>query len=197
MSMEPTIIDSMMTHEEMLLQNPGMEAPPDILKELECENIVYYGFDGKVHQGQIVMHKKAIPDVILFFEQAFLLGFPVKSVIPTADIKYQWNDEVSCDDNNSSGYNFRYIGGTTRISKHALGLAFDINPVQNPYIKYDENAQELWRAPKDAGYDESVAGTLFASHPLVLLLKSKGWKWGGDWKKEEGPVDYQHFEKVI
>ena len=83
------------------------------------------------------------------------------------------------------------------MSNHARGLAFDINPVQNPYIKYNELGEELWRAPKHATYDESALGTLSTLHPLVILLKSKGWKWGGDWKKEEGPVDYQHFEKVI
>lgn len=192
--MEQPIIDSNMLPKEMLLQNPTMEAPIDVLEQLECRNIIYYSFDGKVHQGQVVMSKKAMSDVVLFFEQAFLLHFPIKSVIPIADKKYQWNDEISCNDNNSSGYNFRYIGGTTRMSNHALGLAFDINPVQNPYIKHNEKGRELLRAPKNATYDESISGTLFANHPLVIFLKSKGWIWGGDWKKEEGPVDCQHFE---
>lgn len=195
--MEQPIIDSSMSYEEMLLQNPNMEAPQDVLEELESRDIIYYGYDGKVHLGQIVMHKKAIEDVVLFFEEAYTLQFPIKSVIPIADKKYVWDDEVSCNDNNSSGYNFRYIAGTTKMSNHARGLAFDINPVQNPYIKYNENQEELWRAPKDAIYDVSIPGTLFAGHPLVELLKSKGWKWGGDWKNEGGPVDYQHFEKSI
>ncbi len=192
--MEQPIVDSKMSHEEMLLQNQNMEAPEDVLEQLESKDVTYYGFDGKIHRGQIVMNKKAIKDVVLFFEQAFLIRFPIQSVIPMADTRYMWDDEASCNDNNSSGYNFRYIGGTTRMSNHALGLAFDINPLQNPYIKYDEKSTELWRAPKSAVYDETVAGTLTASNPLVLLLKSKGWEWGGDWKKEEGPVDYQHFE---
>jgi hypothetical protein len=188
------VTDSTLSQEEMLLQNPAMEAPQDVLEQLECKEVTYYGYDGKVHQGQIVMHTKAMADVVLFFKEAFRIHFPIKSVVPIADKKYMWDDEASCDDNNSSGYNFRYIGGTTRMSKHALGLAFDINPVQNPYIKYDENAQELWQAPKEAEYDESVAGTLFTGHPLVILLKSKGWEWGGDWSKEGGRIDYQHFE---
>ncbi len=192
-----TIIDSALSHQKMLLQNPDMEAPNDVLEQLESRDIRYYGFDGNIHQGQIVMHREAIADVVLFFEQALLLCFPITSVIPIADTKYMWNDEVSCDDNNSSGYNFRYIAGTTRMSNHARGLAFDINPLQNPYIKYDEHAHELWRAPKRATYDESLSGTLTALHPLVILLQSKGWIWGGAWKKEEGVVDYQHFEKKI
>lgn len=192
--MRNSIIDSNLSHEEMLLQNPNMEALQDVLEQLECKEVTYYGFDGKVHKGQIVIHAKATEDVILFFEQALLLKFPIKSVIPIADKKYMWDDEASCNDNNSSGYNFRYIAGTTKMSNHARGLAFDINPVQNPYIKYNEESVELWRAPKYGTYDPSIPGTLTASHPLVAFLKSKGWTWGGDWKKEEGPVDYQHFE---
>ena len=192
--MRNSIIDSNLSQEEMLLQNLNMEAPEDVLEQQECEEVTYYGFDGKVHRGQIVMNKKAMEDVVLFFEQAFLLQFLIKSVIPIADKKYMWNDEASCNDNNSSGYNFRYIAGTTKMSNHARGLAFDINPVLNPYIKYNENAKELWRAPKHGMYDPSIPGTLFKEHPLVVLLKSKGWTWGGDWKKEGGPVDYQHFE---
>lgn len=192
--MEDIIVDSTMSHEEMIAQNPNMETSGDVLEQLVSRDITYYGFDGNIHQGQIVMNKQAMEDVVLFFKEAYTLQFPIKSVIPIADTKYQWDDEVSCDDNNSSGYNFRYIGGTTRMSKHALGLAFDINPAQNPYIKFDNNAQELWRTPKHATYDTSIPGTLFTGHPLVELLKSKGWTWGGDWKKEEGPVDYQHFE---
>jgi hypothetical protein len=192
--METIHIDSALTLEEMLLQNPVMEAPQEVLEQLECKEVTYYGYDGKVHQGQVVMNTKAMADVVLFFEEAFRIQFPIKSVIPIADKKYMWDDEVSCDDNNSSGYNFRYIGGTTRMSKHALGLALDINPVQNPYIKYNEKSEELWRAPKNATYDVAIPGTLFKEHLLVELLKSKGWIWGGDWKNKDGPVDYQHFE---
>lgn len=197
MPIEYTSVDSAMSQEEMLLQNPKMQAPLEVLTQLECRDVAYYGFDGNIHQGQIIMHNKAIEDVVLFFKQALLLHFPIQSVIPISDTKYKWDDETSCDSNNSSGYNFRYIAGTTKMSNHARGLAFDINPVQNPYIKYNEESVELWRAPKNAAYDTSIPGTLFRGHPLVELLKSKGWKWGGDWKKEEGPVDYQHFEKVI
>ena len=187
-------MDSNLSQEEMLLQNPNMETPEDMLEQQECKEVTYYSFDRKVHRGQIVMNKKAMEDVVLFFEQAFLLQFPIKSVIPIADKKYQWDDEASCNDNNSSGYNFRYIAGTTKMSNHARGLAFDINPVQNSYIRYNEKSEELWRAPKDATYDTTIPGTLFRGHPLVELLKSKRWTWGGDWKNEDGPVDYQHFE---
>lgn len=194
MEVKPIVIDSKIEMGAAIQQNPSMPAPQEVLDELSLLTVTYFGFDQKIHQGQIVVHKKVAQDVALFFEEALRLQFPIEKVIPIATPKYAWDDNVSCDDNNSSGYNFRYIGGTTKMSKHARGLAFDINPVQNPYIKYDENVNELWRAPKDSSYDERAPGTLYVGHPLVTLLKEKGWEWGGDWAKEGGRIDYQHFE---
>ncbi|MCK7509072.1 MAG: M15 family metallopeptidase [Desulfobacterales bacterium] len=37
-------------------------------------------------------------------------------------------------DNNSSGFNFRVIADTNKLSLHSFGRAVDINPVQNPVI---------------------------------------------------------------
>lgn len=38
-------------------------------------------------------------------------------------------------DNNSSAFNFRFISHTTKISKHGMGMAVDINTLYNPYVK--------------------------------------------------------------
>ena len=79
------------------------------------------------------------------------------------------------------------------MSKHAEGLAFDIKPVQNPFIKFDKSLNEMWRTPKDSLYNEESPGTLNSLHPLVIHMKSLGWEWGGDWTKDSGRIDYQHF----
>ena len=31
-------------------------------------------------------------------------------------------------------FNFRYISGTRKVSKHGMGMAVDVNPLYNPYI---------------------------------------------------------------
>ncbi|MEK7452641.1 MAG: M15 family metallopeptidase [Patescibacteria group bacterium] len=192
--MEQIILDSQLPKEEILKQNPNMPAPLDVIDNLEIITLIYYGFDSILHQGQMVMHKKAVNDLKAFFQLAFKIKFPIEKVIPIAYKKYKWNDDLSCNDNNSSGYNFRFIAGTNRMSKHALGLAFDINPAQNPYIRYNEKKEEVFRAPSFALYDKQNLGTLYKDHPLVVLLKSHGWEWGGDWDIEGGRIDYQHFE---
>ena len=45
------------------------------------------------------------------------------------------SDARSMAANNTSAFNCRYVSGTTRWSEHAYGLAIDINPIQNPYVK--------------------------------------------------------------
>ena len=36
---------------------------------------------------------------------------------------------------NTSGFNCRFVGGTSRWSMHAYGEAIDVNPVENPYVQ--------------------------------------------------------------
>lgn len=192
-----TLIDSTYTREEMLAQNPENPAPEAVLFDLEPLDVVYVGYDGKYHQGQIVVHRAVVADVQSFFERAYELEFPIEKVIPISAPEYKWDDECSCTDNNSSGYNYRLIAGTDRLSRHAHGLAFDINPRENIFVRYDEEGNVTYRLPKDGVYDPKIPGTLTANHPLVAHMKKLGWVWGGDWKKEEGRVDYQHFEKNI
>ncbi|HEY0964714.1 MAG TPA: M15 family metallopeptidase [Candidatus Paceibacterota bacterium] len=191
------IIDSDMTVAEALRQNPHSEAPESIVKNLRVLQMYYIGFDMQLHRGQIVVHKKAVAPVRTFFSTAIALTFPIKSVIPVAAPEFLWDDEISCNANNSSGYNYRTIAGTTRLSRHASGLAFDINPLQNVYIRYDADGNEIARLPAHGRYDPDAPGTLHADHLLVILMKQYGWTWGGDWTPESGRVDYQHFEKVL
>ncbi len=192
---EEVIVDSDLPVAAMLAQNPVQPAPQEVLTALGSFTVRYVGFDGRLRQGQMVMHRELQRDVEDFFECALKLNFPIQSVIPISDKKFRWDDLTSCGANNTSGYNYRTIMGTDRISKHGTGRAFDVNPVQNIYVRYNAEGEEIFRAPKDSVYDEGELGTLTSSHPLVQYLKDRGWTWGGDWTPEHGAIDYQHFEK--
>jgi peptidoglycan L-alanyl-D-glutamate endopeptidase CwlK len=191
------IIDSEITHDEACAQNPHFPAPDSVLEALRVLTVTYFGFDDKIHCGQIVIHQSITQDIESFFSLATTLNFPIEKVIPIGVPRYAWSDDRSCEDNNSSGFNYRYIHGTTKLSNHALGFAFDINPVQNIYVKFDQNGTEVFRAPATGKYDPAAPGTLTADHPLVTHMRTLGWIWGGDWTKESGRIDYQHFEKQI
>ncbi len=177
---EKIIIDSNLTFEEAV---KGTKAPEEILKNLKLIDVEYFSFDGKLHKGQIIVNKDREKEVKEIFEKIKKIKFPVEKVIPI--VKYNWDDETSMRDNNSSGFNYRVIAGTKKLSLHATGNAIDINPFQNPYIK------GKLIAPKGSKYDKKAKGTILEDSEIVKLFKSKGWEWGGDWKNYK---DYQHFD---
>lgn len=189
------IIDSQMTRKQALAQNPAFPAPQEIIDSQKLLEVMYYGFDGKLHQGQVVVNKKVASDVKAFFHKAREIRFPIAHAIPAADPRYGWSDDKMMADNNTSGYNYRTIAGSTNLSNHAKGLALDVNTFLNPYIYIDNNGQVI-TDPSGATYDPSKPGTLTKDHPLVKLMEARGWTWGGDWTLENDEViDYQHFEK--
>lgn len=177
------VIDSDIAFEEAVA---GISIPQSILENLRLVDVYYYGFDEKIHKGQLVVHKDVVLDVIEIFELIRESRFPIGKVVPIS--KYGWSDEKSMRDNNTSAFNYRFISGSRVISNHAAGLAIDINPALNPYIK---NGNSL---PENCIYDTTKVGTISASSELVKEFKQRGWEWGGDWKSLK---DYQHFEKKL
>jgi hypothetical protein len=177
------VIDSDIDFEEAVA---GQNIPQSVLDNLRLVNVYYYGFDDKLHKGQLVVHKDIVLDMIEIFELIRESRFPIGKVIPIS--KYGWSDEKSMQDNNTSVFNYRFISGSRVISNHAAGLAIDINPSLNPYIK---NGKSL---PENCIYDTTKAGTILSDSDLVKEFKWRGWQWGGDWKSLK---DYQHFEKKL
>lgn len=177
------VIDSDIDFDEAVA---GQNIPQSVLENLRLVNVYYYGFDDKLHKGQLVVHKDIVLDMIEIFEIIRESRFPIGKVIPIS--KYGWSDEKSMQDNNTSAFNYRFISGSRVISNHAAGLAIDINPSLNPYIK---NGNSL---PENCIYDTTKAGTILSDSELVKEFKRRGWQWGGDWKSIK---DYQHFEKKL
>ncbi len=188
------VVDSRLTRQEALAQNPDNPCPEDILQSLDLLEVSYLGFDECQHVGQIVVAKSVIGEVEKLFKQALDIKFPIEKVVLAADPRYLWDDEKLMADNASSGFNYRLIAGSDRPSLHGRGLAFDINTRLNPYIRW-EGDQEIVQPP-DAVWDKKEPGTLYAGHPLVKLMEGLGWEWGGSWTLEKDDiVDYQHFQK--
>ena len=182
-SISEVIIDTDCDLDEAL---SGQNIPGVVKNKLELVTVSYYGFDDKIHQGKILVHKEVVSDIIKIFNFILEARFPIEKVVPICE--YKWSDEESMKDNNTCSFNYRFISGTRIHSMHASGLAIDINPFQNPYIK---NHIIL---PEGASYDTTKKGTITANSQLVEEFKKLGWNWGGDW---ESLKDYQHFEKKI
>ena len=155
-------------------------------------DVLYYSFDGKIHKGQVVIDERLAGDIQEVFRVAFETKFPIASVIPISHNHFfkneKWNeDDQSMLSDNTSAFNYRTVTGGKSLSQHAYGLAIDINPVQNPYIKGN-----IVLPPK-AVYDTLKPGTLTPDSPVVKTFIRLGWSWGGSWKSLK---DYQHFEKI-
>lgn len=183
MNPDNIIIDSAMSFAEAVA---GSNAPLEIIDSLSMVDVTYYSFDGKLHQGQMVVDARLEDDVYEIFRLIQSIKFPVGKVIPI--VAYGWKDEDSMDDNNSSSFNFRVIAGTAKLSLHSFGRAVDINPLQNPVIYPDGVI-----APGGAVYRPDNMGAFSARHPVVRTFIEKGWHWGGNFRQ---PKDYHHFEKT-
>ncbi|MFY9571516.1 MAG: M15 family metallopeptidase [Blastocatellia bacterium] len=183
------IIDSAKEKNEVF---DGLDArcPEEIRKRQRVVKVLYYSFDDKIHQGQLVIDRALEDDIQTVFQVALRERFPIHSVIPISDRRFRkdgrWDDDLSMAANNTSGFNYRQTTGGTQLSNHAFGRAIDINPLQNPYVK------EGVALPPGAKYDPSVEGTLTATDPIVRNFQRLGWKWGGEFTSLK---DYQHFEK--
>jgi hypothetical protein len=187
------VVDSMMMRPDVLRQNPNNPCPSETLEVQLLSDVRYISFDGRLHQGQIVVDHRLMHEVQLFFELARKLEFPIEKVAPA--VQFGWNDDEIMARNVSSGFNYRTIVGTNTVSLHGKGMAFDINPRINPYIRYENGSQIV--SPQGAVYDTQTPGTLTARHQLVMFMKELGWEWGGNWSPESGRVDYQHFQKNL
>ena len=162
------------------------------LSDLRYLHVLHVGFDGQAHEGEIICNKAIAEDLLEIFEQLYEAGYEIEK-IKLVD-EYNAEDEASMADNNSSCFNFRFISHTTKISNHGKGMAIDINPLYNPYIKTVngnlniEPANSTSYVDRAADFPHKIDETDLA----YQLFTAHGFSWGGAWTTSK---DYQHFEK--
>lgn len=179
---EDVVVDSQMSFDEAI---KGTTAPKSVIKTLAIVDVEYYSFDNKLHRGQIVVHKDVVNDIKEVFALIKSTKFPIQSVIPI--VRYNWNDDSSCADNNTSAFCYRKVAGSNKMSNHAYGLAIDINPFNNPF-----KSKKGRITPPGASYDTTKRGTLSQNSVITQKFLSIGWKWGGNYQTIK---DWQHFDK--
>ncbi len=160
--------------------------------DLRYVHVLHMGFDGEVKEGELVVSKKIADDVLEIFEELYKEDYPIEKVRLVDE--YDADDEASMSDNNSSAFNFRFISHTTRISKHGLGMAVDINTRYNPYVKTVNGKLSIEPANGADYVDRSKDFPHKIDHDDLCykLFKKHGFTWGGDWTHSK---DYQHFER--
>ena len=162
------------------------------VSDLRYLHVLHVGFDGQTHEGEIICNKAIADDLLEIFEELYNNNYQIEK-IKLVD-EYDADDESSMADNNSSCFNFRFISHTTKISKHGAGMAIDINPLYNPYVKtVDGNlniepANSIDYVDRSQDFPHKIDETDLA----YQLFTAHGFEWGGSWQSAK---DYQHFEK--
>ena len=161
--------------------------------DLRLLTLTYCDFDGATQQGELVCNKAIAQDLIAIFRELYRQRYPIAQIRLIDD--FDADDERSMQANNTSCFCFRAISGSRKLSKHAQGLAIDLNPLQNPCVKR-RNDGTLDVLPATARFyanrSRNFKYKITRNDLAYRLFKQRGFRWGGDWKSLK---DYQHFEK--
>jgi hypothetical protein len=91
------------------------------------------------------------------------------------------------DGNVTAGLVCRPTPGGSVLSAHSRGLAIDVNPFQNPYVRGDVVIPELASAYLDRSWHRP--GMLRRGDAATEAFAAIGWTWAGAW----GSPDHMHF----
>ncbi|MCM1113373.1 MAG: M15 family metallopeptidase [Muribaculum sp.] len=163
-------------------------------EELRYLHILHYNFEGVPAEGELVCNVSIAADLLDIFYELYRSEYRLEQVRLIDE--YDGDDTASMEANNTSCFNYREVEGTDRLSKHALGLALDINPFYNPYVTYEKDGSIRISPAEASAYadrklqfpykidEEDLCYKLFTGH---------GFTWGGNWNSSK---DYQHFQKA-
>lgn len=158
--------------------------------ELRLLRADYWGFDKRVHRGELIVHRDHARRVLVVLGKLFKAGYPIER-LELVDA-YRADDDRSMAANNTSGFNCRRVSGSSSWSEHAVGRAIDLNPLRNPYVTRGGRVSPPAGRPY-ANRARRAAGMIHANDLVVRAFAAAGWRWGGDWS---GSRDYQHFSST-
>lgn len=168
----------------------GAQAQHVVLDTLTVQHV---DFAGKTQLGVIICNKAIANDFRQIFAELYRAKYPIERIRPISE--YDNDDERSMQANNTSCYCYRNIEGSTRLSKHAQGMAIDVNPLYNPCVKRKQDGTLLVQPSTGAPYvnrGKAFKYKITRRDLCYRLFVRHGFRWGGAWRSLK---DYQHFEK--
>ncbi len=173
---------------DVLLRSTWTPECPVTVEELAYVTVSHWGFDQRFHTGEILVNTQVAEDVVEVFRRLHEIRFPIEEMRvirleeidahPTGD----WNDTTS--------FVCRPAVGSGNWSNHAYGLAIDVNPFHNPYLKGDLVLPELASAYLDRA--DQRPGMIVDGDEVVQAFAEVGWSWGGNWNSLK---DWMHFSQ--
>ena len=156
--------------------------------ELRHITLLHYDLEGHVQKGELVCNRRIAADLLSIFRQLYQQRYPIGSVRLIDD--FDADDERSMQANNTSCFCFRTVAGSAKLSKHAQGMAIDINPLFNPCVK-GRRVQPANGTPY-VDRRKAFKCKITTNDLCYRLFVAHGFRWGGAWNSLK---DYQHFEK--
>lgn len=158
-------------------------------------HIWHYNFDGEPAEGELICNRAIAQDLVEIFYALYYHEYQIEKVHLVDE--YDGDDTASMEANNTSCFNYRLVEGSSSLSRHALGLALDINPYYNPYVTYTQDGSQHV-SPEAAEVYADRSGSfpykIDENDLCYQLFTEHGFIWGGNWNSLK---DYQHFQKAI
>ena len=158
------------------------------LSDLRRVSITYVGFDGRAHQGALVVHRTVAAPVARAFGELYAARFPIRRMVPIE--AYRGSDFNSIEADNTSAFNCRSATGSSHWSEHAYGRAIDLDPIENPYVSGGSTSHAASRPYVDRASARGRPGVISEGGVVTRAFARIGWGWGGRWS---GTRDYQHL----
>ncbi|CAM4192489.1 M15 family metallopeptidase [Kibdelosporangium persicum] len=170
----------------VLARSTWQAACPVGKDDLRYLTMSFWGFDGRPHTGEMIVHAKVAEQVTGVFAKLYEARFPLEEMRVTAPAEL--TAPPTGDGNSTTAFVCRPARGRTNWSAHAYGLAIDVNPFCNPYSKGELVLPELASAYLDRG--RVRPGMIRAGDTAERAFAAIGWTWGGTWRS---PQDLMHF----
>ena len=175
------------------MQGKTYQKNPYIHREdLRHIRVLHCDYDNSIHVGELVCNQLIADRLVRIFRKLYAARYPIQRIV-LPDV-YDADDERQMRDNNTSCFCYRPIAGTARLSKHARGLAVDINSLYNPYVKVGRDGTRFVQPANAAVYcnrKRTFRYKIVGNDLCCRLFKAEGFAWGGNWRSLK---DYQHFE---
>jgi hypothetical protein len=162
-------------------------------KDLRYVKVLHRNANGNIQLGELICNKKISHLLISIFRKLYDAGYKIERMVLIDE--YGADDQKSMASNNSSCFNFRFVTGSKKVSKHGQGLAIDINPLYNPCIR-KVNGKTIVEPVEGTPYatgraNKEIPYKIDQNDLAYKLFIKNGFTWGGAWKSLK---DYQHFE---
>lgn len=158
--------------------------------QLTYLTMTFWGFDRERHTGEMIVHASVADEIVQVFERLYEARYPIEEMrVVTLREQRRWKTHPTGDTNVTSSLECREATLGSSWSEHAFGLAIDVNPFHNPYVRGALVAPELAGAYR---LRDDRPGLIVEGDPVVAAFDSIGWGWGGRWS---GFKDYMHFSQ--